>query len=333
MDHASSRSPTLSIIVLCHNDDAFVVECLASIRASDGVSDFEVIVVDNGSTDLTVQQVSDFVSESGSNWRLVALPSNRGPCGGWNAGLDVALGRYVAAVSADDFFDVHRFSAPVRRLEELPDDVVLAGCSVQAVDAGGSPLGPVKGFAACMEPRPIVELLLRGYLPTTVTQVVRTEALREVGGFDERFHVEDVPLEWKLGANPTFRAVWVPLGKTFYRQHPGSYSSALSLQPNARLYSLLAEVLKSEFSASEDALSHLRLRAQAFERLIPYGQLLLCASDGMPRWRKVLLWSAVRRRLRVRHRLNLLRLALLPKRLVYGRYRLPWMPIGYLEVP
>lgn len=326
-----NNAPILSIVVLCYNDERFVEQCLESVRVSDGIEDFEVIVVDNGSSDASPRLISEFLDRTGVGWRVIRLDPNRGPCGGWNAGIAVARGKYIAAVAADDFFDSGRFSGPVNRLEDLDDSVVMAGCSVQWVHESGSAIGDPVTSAACREPAPVVDLMLAGVLPKTVARVYRTECLRGLGGFDERFPVEDAPLDWRLSTHRNAKAVWTGDGIVFYRQHAGAFTSALSISLNARMAAMCADELSREVGDDNPVVLELRSRAARFRALIPYETLLFAASEQPPGWRRRLLAGALRDPLRVRHRISVARFAVLPSRSSRARYRRSWMPPGFLD--
>ena len=98
-DASQSRSnaPLFSVIVLNWNGRHLLEECLSSI-GSQTFRDFETIVVDNGSTDGSVDWVKERWAESVST---VALPSNLGFAGGNNAGIRLARGRYVILLNND----------------------------------------------------------------------------------------------------------------------------------------------------------------------------------------------------------------------------------------
>ena len=98
---SQTNAPLFSVIILNWNGRHLLEECLSSIRAQT-FRDFETIVVDNGSTDGSVDWVKERWAESVST---VALPSNLGFAGGNNAGIRVARGRYVILLNNDTAVD------------------------------------------------------------------------------------------------------------------------------------------------------------------------------------------------------------------------------------
>ena len=88
--------PDVSVVVVSWNGRQYLEPCLNALLSQQGV-DFEVIVVDNGSTDAT----TDLVRAQYPSVRLVTLPHNRGYTGGNNAGAREARGRRVAFLNND----------------------------------------------------------------------------------------------------------------------------------------------------------------------------------------------------------------------------------------
>ena len=86
----------ISVVVVNWNGKAMLADCLASLR-SQTFPKFEVIVVDNGSTDGS----GEFVLQSSPEVKLVQLSDNRGFAGGNNAGIRQAGGEWIALINND----------------------------------------------------------------------------------------------------------------------------------------------------------------------------------------------------------------------------------------
>lgn len=91
--------PRVSVIIPCHNAAAVIGRALASVQAQ-SLAEWEAIVVDDGSTDATAQALEPFLIDP--RIRLIRLPANTGAGPARNAGLDLARGRWVAFLDADD---------------------------------------------------------------------------------------------------------------------------------------------------------------------------------------------------------------------------------------
>ena len=84
-----------SIILPIYNVEKYLKECVDSIQAQT-FKDYEIILVDDGSTDSTVEVVSRFIEENGCNgWRLFLNEENKGYCKNFLEGVLMTLGDYV----------------------------------------------------------------------------------------------------------------------------------------------------------------------------------------------------------------------------------------------
>ena len=93
----------LSVIIPCYNAERYLGECLDSVL-SQSETDFEVILVDDGSRDGTLAIAKNYASRDA---RVTALhQENAGVCAARNLGLDRAQGEWVTFVDADDLLVV-----------------------------------------------------------------------------------------------------------------------------------------------------------------------------------------------------------------------------------
>jgi len=98
---SSQRAPRASVIVCVYNRPTQIVACLDSILASD-TSDFEAIVVDDGSTDATPDVITNYARQHAHrSIRLVRNNRNRGVSGARNVGAREARGDYILFTDSD----------------------------------------------------------------------------------------------------------------------------------------------------------------------------------------------------------------------------------------
>ncbi|MHC5729153.1 MAG: glycosyltransferase family 2 protein, partial [Nostoc sp.] len=90
--------PNFSIIIPVYNASAYIEQSLASVFAQ-SYGDFEVIVVDDGSTDDTVDRVHKFCHHQSLRY---VYQTNAGPAAARNTGLQLAKGELIAFLDADD---------------------------------------------------------------------------------------------------------------------------------------------------------------------------------------------------------------------------------------
>ena len=201
----------MSVVIPSHNYAAFLPQAVSSVLAqrAPGI-DVEVIVVDDGSTDNTVEVAQGL----GADITFIHQ-ENTGPSGARNAGLRAASGDFVAFLDADDLFAKGLFASHLRVFEAQPElDMVICRCmdiqhgqgdrglalwslanSHWAVHACNANLAPIHCF------------------------LLRMSCARRVGFFDESIRYCEDQEYWlrcygygaKVGVNPD--------GLVLYRRH------------------------------------------------------------------------------------------------------------------
>lgn len=130
--------PRVSVIVPAYNVSQYVGDTLNSLLRQD-FTDFEVIVVDDGSTDETVKQVERF---DDPRVRLIRHTSNSGLASARNTGMAHAQGEFIALLDADDIAAPDRLSAQVTALE-ADSALQMVGSHVAIIDESGRPTGEI----------------------------------------------------------------------------------------------------------------------------------------------------------------------------------------------
>jgi teichuronic acid biosynthesis glycosyltransferase TuaG len=106
----------VSVITPAYNAERFLEENLRSMQAQTFES-WEQVLVDDGSSDRTVEIIEAFAA-SDPRFRLVRHDENRGVAAARNTGLNVARGRYVAFVDADDYLLPRKFERQIAFMRE-----------------------------------------------------------------------------------------------------------------------------------------------------------------------------------------------------------------------
>lgn len=118
-----SVDPLITVLMPLYNAERYVRQAIESILCQTW-RDFELLIIDDGSTDAGPDIVAAMHDE-----RLVLLrnPNNMGVAATLNRGLDVARGRYIARMDADDISLPDRLERQVRFMEENPDVGISGG--------------------------------------------------------------------------------------------------------------------------------------------------------------------------------------------------------------
>jgi GT2 family glycosyltransferase len=182
------KTPNLSLVVLAWNKLELTRRCVDSIRSGTH-GEYELILVDNGSTDGGAEYATEAADKA------VINPENLGFAAGNNSGLVVATGKYVAFINNDTIlppgWDVS--------LTGILDTEPQAGMVLPAVTAAGNPV------TVRTEPGETVEALLPfGEFPSGVVVVLRRSQIEALGGWNEgyeRASGEDLDLAFTVWAH------------------------------------------------------------------------------------------------------------------------------------
>jgi glycosyltransferase involved in cell wall biosynthesis len=172
-DPVVTATELVSIVLPVRNRAHTVSTAIRSVLAQTHPT-WELIVVDDGSTDTTATIVRDFAAQD-SRIRLISQPS-RGVCSARNAGLHDSAGTYVAFIDSDNAWTRQLLARSVRALNET--DAVAVHSAVQLIDEHGH--SQFLAFAG-----DYTDLLDGGNFVDLNTLVSRRVALLQIQGFDE----------------------------------------------------------------------------------------------------------------------------------------------------
>ena len=145
-------APQASVIIPCWNVEKWVEDAVNSVLRS-SFSDFEVITVDDGSTDST-GTILERLAATDQRVRVVHQ-SNRGLSGARNGGLDVARGEYVFFLDADDTFEPEFLSLGVNEMSATGADLCIFPMRITEFDASRSREEPLRADYHCDTPADI----------------------------------------------------------------------------------------------------------------------------------------------------------------------------------
>lgn len=216
----------VSIIVLCHNHGPWVEACLDSVAAQEGV-EWELLVVDDGSTDDSWVRIQAWQARHA--FPLKAAWRNTQPLGqnrAFNQALAQASGEFVLDLAADDLLLPGRLAAQVARFQQAGAQTVLVFSNARFTDASGqpgAPCYPVNAQGQALNPpaegQVLAQVLSARYILST-SMLFRTEALRQLGGYDESLSYEDYDIKIRLARLGPF--AYCDAITTLKRRLPGS---------------------------------------------------------------------------------------------------------------
>jgi GT2 family glycosyltransferase len=266
----------VSVIIPTYNRKEYVQEAIESVLAQ-SITDNEIIVIDDGSTDGTSQALSArYGSGICYQWQ-----ENQGESVARNVGIKLAHGEYIAFLDSDDVWLPDKLANQIEFLESN-GDVHLVFCQAFAMNESGEVDnslilgGSIKPADLCLENMIRENTVSAG----GSTVVLRRDLLLEVGGFDPAIRYgEDWDLWLRLRMHTTFGFMPLPLAHVRIHQGTQSYfpdPDRVERMLKDRLY-ILAKVQESQPDA---ALEPIIEQAMAKEHLLASFSYLSTGDDG-----------------------------------------------------
>lgn len=218
------RKPTVSVVMSVHNDATFLRQSIQSIR-DQRFSDYEFIIVNDGSTDGSAEIIENFRDDD----RLVVLTQeNKGLAKSLNLALRRATGRYVARQDGDDVSHPARLARQVAFLDAF-SDIALVGTGVSLVDDDGTPL---RDYVYPTDHEDLRALLLSTFNPLPHSTIMfRRDAVMALGGYDETFpKAQDYDLHLRLVEHQRIASIPEPLVSLRYRVDSLTFSGVEAQQ-------------------------------------------------------------------------------------------------------
>lgn len=172
--------PLVTVLIGAYNNAATLERAARSMLAQT-VSELELLIIDDGSSDGTTEFAARIAAED-ARTRVLTMPSNVGIARSLNAGLEEATAPVVAVLDADDWSEPRRLE---RELEVLDRDraVAVVGCRMREVDEHGRPLAPRTHLASGEVNG---QLMSFNPIPNT-SSAFRRDAVLAAGGYDPRY--------------------------------------------------------------------------------------------------------------------------------------------------
>lgn len=197
---------TVTVVIPTYNRAALLKSSVQSVL-NQSYQDFEIIIVDDASTDNTREMVGTFKD---TRIRYLRHEKNRGEAAARNTGIGQATGKYIASQDSDDEWLPGKLEKQVMLLESSPRDVGLAYTGFWRAEGDTETYLPPHRIGR--KEGHIQRELLRGNFVGTPTTVVKRECFEKMGGFDERLrHLVDWEMWIRISELYRFVCVNEPL--------------------------------------------------------------------------------------------------------------------------
>lgn len=250
--------PTISVVMPIYNAQQDLRQAIESIL-SQSFTDFELLIIDDGSTDQSVQIIHSF---SDSRIRLISQPHNLGLVAALNKGLAEARGQFIARMDGDDICLPERLTLQLAAMQDQQLDI--CGSHWAQIDTNGNL------FATLYAPKLMDEVIAT--LATTVPYAHGSVMLR-------KHFLDQHALQYKPQYSEDYE-LWIrcfELGATFglvdavlylHRTHPQSITSTKSAEQASSAKLLRRAFVKNNLGACQLALKTLQDRYQVLPNAI-----------------------------------------------------------------
>ncbi|MEZ2226047.1 glycosyltransferase family 2 protein [Microcoleus sp.] len=240
----ANSTPRVSVIIPAYNGDRYIVQAVESV-ISQTYTSWEIIIVDDGSTDDTRQVLQPYLDRI----RYV-YQQNQGVAAARNCGIREAQGQFIAFLDQDDFLLSDKLAAQVALFDAQPSlGIVNSGWRI--VQEQGESIFDIKPWENLPELDLKTWVVYMPLLPSAM--MFSRQWLDRVGGFDSQYDsVDDADLILRLALSGC-EAAWLPQVTVCYRQHGQNVSIQRALkQAN------LSIILKQKFFSRADLPQEIR---------------------------------------------------------------------------
>jgi teichuronic acid biosynthesis glycosyltransferase TuaG len=275
-------NPSVSVITPAYNTARYLGETVEAVLKQSW-SDFELLIVDDGSTDET-PALARALAARDRRLRVLTGP-NRGPAAARNTAMAMARGRFFALLDSDDIWTPEYLAEQLRLLENCATASIV---TANAINLGGpfdgQPLWPATSGVRTLTLQDIIER----EDSVCIMSVFRREVFETIGGFDPLFTGNEDYEFWIRAACAGFLILQnrQPLGA--YRRRDSSLSS-----DEVRMLKGILRVLKEADGRLADltaARAAARRQIRRFQKELVRAELRASIARLGARWPELLLW-------------------------------------------
>ncbi|MDC7815940.1 glycosyl transferase [Pseudomonas protegens] len=191
----TDQQPVVTVIIASYNHAPYIEQSILSVL-NQTYSNIELLVVDDGSSDDSVERIRRLQALHGFDFRV---QQNQGLTNTLNGAIARAKGSLIVPFGSDDIMLPERIATQVAYLDGKPEVGICAG-NIELIDSDGN-LFPENRQRRDVPFRRLDfddMFLERKPYPPAPTLMIRREALEKVGGFDPNIRLEDLLIELKI---------------------------------------------------------------------------------------------------------------------------------------
>ena len=239
--------PQITVAMPVYNGEGYVHLAIQTVL-DQTYSDFELLIVDNCSTDGTLEVVKAF---SDPRIRLHVNSSNLGMVGNWNRSVELATGEYIKFLSHDDLLDPTCLEEQIAGfLQHKQENIGIVTCKKRVINQNGKNVMPgfgLRGQSRLISGRVAIRKSIRAgrnIIGEPSVVLIKTSALRESGLFELPEFTPDIKMWFKILQKSELYFIDKTLAS--YRISEKSTSSSVSKSQGAQFVTLIHEITKTD---------------------------------------------------------------------------------------
>jgi glycosyltransferase involved in cell wall biosynthesis len=200
--------PLVSIIAICYNHSKYLVETLNSIK-NQTYANIELLIIDDHSTDNSVEVIQNWIVKNNSNCKFIAHQKNQGLCKTLNEALDVVEGEFYQGVACDDILQLEKIEIQINDFRLCNEEYCVVYSDAYIIDNEANLLYGrfIQRYKPKLTKLPsgniLNELLNSNFIPA-MSVLIKTNIVKELGGYDENITYEDYDLWLRISRKYKF---------------------------------------------------------------------------------------------------------------------------------
>lgn len=213
---SGEKQPLVSVVIPCYNHENFVQDCIQSV-IDQTYKNIELIIIDDGSKDNSVFKIQEMLEKCENRFVHFEFRhrENKGLSATLNEALEWCKGEYYSAIASDDILLKDKIENQINLFLDNNEKVVAVFGNVHFIDESNKIIGSSKITENIIYK--FNQVIMHEHWLYAPTQLLKTKAVRDVGGYKSGMLIEDWYMWLKLSKNGNILVVPNFFGK--YRQH------------------------------------------------------------------------------------------------------------------
>ena len=267
MNNLQTEYNLVSVICTVYNQSLFIEAALLSVE-NQSINNWELIVIDDASTDDSWEAVQKFPFKFPEKTKLLRNETNIGICASFNRAFKLSKGNWIVDFSGDDVMASDRLQKQLGIVKNLPERFGVAYGYTQQIDENGKILPTIVPDIGKGQHGDLFSTLLSRYLLFSGSMLIRREIIEQLNGYDETLAYED--FDFWIRSSRICSYAFLPEIIHFQRIHKTNFSRKFEAFENSldqSTYRVLRKAEKLVKNQNEEKALYERIRIELFGAL------------------------------------------------------------------